>query len=40
MSARAFAGWENARFPPGKWIKNQLFLEKPDVGILTSDSLI
>jgi len=37
MSAREFAGWSNARFPLEIVIKNQLFLEKPEVGILNSD---
>jgi len=37
MSAGEFGGWSNARFPVEIGIKNQLFLEKPDVGILNSD---
>jgi len=37
VSAGEFAGWSNARFPLEIGIKNQLFLKKPDVGILKSD---
>jgi len=38
MIAWAFAGEANARSPPLEiGIKNQKFLEKPEVGILTSD---
>jgi len=36
MSAREFAGWSNACFLP-EIAKNQLFLEKTDVGILNCD---
>jgi len=38
MIAWAFAGWVNAHFLPLEiGIKNQIFPEKPEVGILNSD---
>jgi len=38
MIAWAFVGEANGRFPPLEiGIKNQKFLEKPEVGILNSD---
>jgi len=38
MIAWAFAGWANARYPPLEiGIKNEIFPEKTEVGILNSD---
>jgi len=36
--AWAFAGWKNTHLAPMEiGIKNQIFLEKPEVGVLNSD---